>query len=60
MLGEFFRANRPAPVLEAARHPPDWWRWGICSITSWRAVYLRCVAALMMQFPPIGGGGAAP
>ena len=28
VLGEVFRANRPAPVLEAARHPPDRWRRG--------------------------------
>ena len=33
--------------------------WGFCSIRSWLAEYLRRVAALMMQFPPFGGGGAA-
>ena len=34
------------------------WRWGFCSIRSWLAAYLRRVAALMMRFPPIGGGVA--
>ena len=33
--------------------------WGFCSIRSWLAEYLRRVAALMMQFPRFGGGGAA-
>ena len=53
VLGEFFRANRCcAQVLDAARRISGWLWWGICSIRSWLAGYLRRVAALMMQFPP--------
>ena len=61
VLGEFFRANRCcAQVLDAARRISGWLWWGICSIRSWLAGYLRRVAALMMQFPPpFGDGGAA-
>ena len=56
VLGEFFRANRCcAQVLDAARRISGWLWWGICSIRSWLAGYLRRVAALMMQFPPFGG-----
>ena len=59
VLGEFFRANRCcAQVLDAARRISGWLWWGICSIRSWLAGYLRRVAALMMQFPPFGGGEA--
>ena len=54
VLGEFFRANRCcAQVLDAARRISGWLWWGICSIRSWLAGYLRRVAALMMQFPPV-------
>ena len=35
------------------RSPCRWW-WGFCSIRSWLTVYLRRVAALMMQFPRLG------
>ena len=60
VLGEYFRANRCcAQVLDAARRISGWLWWGFCSIRSWLAAYLRRVAALMMQFPPFGGGGAA-
>ena len=60
VLGEFYRANRCcAQVLDAARRISGWLWWGICSIRSWLAAYLRRVAALMMQFPPFGDGGAA-
>ena len=48
----------PAPVLDIARRSSGWLRWGFCGIRSWLAVYLRRVAALMMQFPPFGGGEA--
>ena len=37
---------------QASGRPPDLWRWGFCSIRSWRALYARRVAALMMQLPP--------
>ena len=37
---------------QASGRPPDLWRWGFCSIRSWRALYVRRVAALMMQLPP--------
>ena len=32
--------------------------WGFCSIRSWLAEYLRRVAALMIQFPPIGAAAS--
>ena len=59
MQGEFFAPIGPAPVLDIARRSSGWLRWGFCGIRSWLAVYLRRVAALMMRFPPFGGGGAA-
>ena len=73
LLGEFFAETRlerlcwanffapigPVLVLDIARRISGWLWWGICSIRSWLAGYLRRVAALMMQFPPFGGGGAA-
>ena len=73
LLGEFFAETRlerlcwanffapigPVLVLDIARRTSGWLRWGFCSIRSWLAGYLRRVAALMMQFPPFGGGGAA-
>ena len=34
VLGEYFRAKRPAPVLEAARRTSGWWRWGFCAMRS--------------------------
>ena len=37
---------------QASGRPPDLWRWGFCSIRSWRALYVRRVVALMMQLPP--------
>ena len=46
-------------ALQSLPRPPRRWWWGFCSIRSWLAVYLRRVAALMMQFPPIGGSDAA-
>ena len=66
-LGEFCRACRPATatgpgsatgpvpaaILCGASVPPHRRRWGFCSIRSWLAGYLRRVAALMLQFPPI-------
>ena len=72
LLGEFFAETRlerlcwanffapigPASVLDLARRTSGWLWWGICSIRSWLAVYRRRVAALMMQFPPFGGGEA--
>ena len=72
-LGEFCRACRPATatgpgsatgpvpaaILCGASAPPHRRRWGFCSIRSWLAGYLRRVAALMMQFPPFGGGELA-
>ena len=71
-LGEFFAETRlerlcwanffapigPVLVLDIARRTSGWLRWGFCSIRSWLAVYRRRVAALMMQFPPFGGGEA--
>ena len=54
----FFAPIGPAPVLDIARRSSGWLRWGFCGIGSWLAVYLRRVAALMMQFPPFGGGEA--
>ena len=68
--GEFCRACRsatatgpgsatvpvPAAILCGASAPPHRRRWAFCSIRSWLAGYLRRVAALMMQFPPFGGG----
>ena len=73
LLGEFFAETRlerlcwanffapigPVLVLDIARRISGWLWWGICSIRSWLAGYLRRVAALMMQFPPFRGGGAA-
>ncbi len=67
VLGEFCRACRPATatgpgsatgpvpaaILCGASVPPHRRRWGFCSIRSWLAGYLRRVAALMLQFPPI-------
>ena len=47
------RASRPGFPCPG-RSPCRWW-WGFCSIRSWLTVYLRRVAALMMQF----GGAAA-
>ena len=72
LLGEFFAETRlerlcwanffapigPVLVLDIARRISGWLWWGICSIRSWLAVYRRRVAALMMQFPPFGGGEA--
>ena len=72
LLGEFFAETRlerlcwanffapigPVLVLDIARRTSGWLRWGFCSIRSWLAVYRRRVAALMMQFPPFGGGEA--
>ena len=55
----FFAPIGPAPVLDVARRTSGLLWWGFCSIRSWLAEYLRRVAALMMQFPPFGGGGAA-
>ena len=52
----FFAPIGPASVLDIARRTSGWLRCGFCSIRSWLAVYLRRVAALMMQFPPFGGG----
>ena len=54
----FFAPIGPASVLDLARRTSGWLWWGICSIRSWLAVYRRRVAALMMQFPPFGGGEA--
>ena len=54
----FFAPIGPVLVLDIARRTSGWLRWGFCSIRSWLAVYRRRVAALMMQFPPFGGGEA--
>ena len=43
-------------AIRPLRCSPHGKRWGFCSIRSWLAGYLRRVAALMMQFPPFGGG----
>ena len=73
LLGELCRACRPATatgpgsatgpvpaaILCGASVPPHRRRWGFCNISSWLAGYLRRVAALMMQFPPFGGGELA-
>ena len=73
VLGELCRACRPATatgpgsatgpvpaaILCGASVPPHRRRWGFCNISSWLAGYLRRVAALMMQFPPFGGGELA-
>ena len=63
VLGELCRACRPATatgtvpgpaaILCGASVPPHRRRWGFCSIRIWLAGYLRRVAALMLQFPPI-------
>ena len=49
----FFAPIGPASVLDVARRTSGWLWWGFCSIRSWLAEYLRRVAALMMQFPPV-------
>ena len=60
MLGELFRANRScAQDLWAMRRTSGWWRWGFCSIRGALTACRRRVAALMMQFPPLGGSAAA-
>ena len=58
MLGELFRANWPCAGLGYSAAHFRLAAMGFCSIRSWLAVYLRRVAALMMQFPPFGGGEA--
>ena len=55
LSGACLTVVRGAPQL-GLPIPPHGKQWGFCSIRSWLAVYLRRVAALMMQFPPIGGG----
>ena len=60
VLGELFRANRScAQDLWAMRRTSGWWRWGFCSIRGALTACRRRVAALMMQFPPLGGSAAA-
>ena len=45
-------------AIRPLRCSPHGKRWGFCSIRSWLAEYLRRVAALMMQFPPIGAAAS--
>ena len=52
----FFALIGPAPRSCRRRGARGRQWWGFCSIRSWLAVYLRRVAALMMQFPPFGDG----
>ena len=42
------------------RHSPHRHRWGFCTIRSPLAACHRRVVLLMVQFPPFGGGEAAP
>ena len=58
LSGACLTVVRGAPQL-GLPIPPHGKQWGFCSIRSWLAAYLRRVAALMMQFPPIGGGDLA-
>ena len=60
VLGKFCRVYRHGSQVSQVRWSPTcrkWW--GFCSIRSWLAACRRRVAALMVQFPPFGGGEAA-
>ena len=50
------RAHRP---LRSSRGVLHLWRWGFCTIRSILSACRRRVAALMVQFPPFGGGVVA-
>ena len=52
-------APGPARALWPFRRASHLWRWGFCSIRSLASACRRRVAALMVQFPPFGGGEVA-
>ena len=46
----------PARALCPFRRVSHLWRWGFCSIRSFASACRRRVVALLVQFPPFGGG----
>ena len=47
-----FARTGTVPVLEAARRPPRWWRWGFCAMRSPLAACRRRVGGLDGVIPP--------